>query len=311
MTSTPPTPGTPCVIAPGNHDGVHLGHQALVRRACTYARAHGLRAVALTFDPHPMTVLAPARAPTALTTIERRTELLRLAGADDVVVEKFTPELANLAPDDFLHGLMRRGARALVVGPDFRFGKERAGDQALLERFGRAHGLHVMVEPPVLVDGARVSSSAVREAVAAGDVARATVLLGHVPELTGTVVLGQQRGRTLGFPTANLECEPVLQPADGVYAVVARVLGDGAPARAGVLNIGVRPTVAGGRSIEAHVFDFDGDLYGARLRVGFVARLRGEQKFSSLDALKTQIGLDCEAARSTVAASDERLWAWI
>ena len=311
MTAAPPTSETPCAIAPGNHDGVHLGHQALVQRACTYARANGLRAVALTFDPHPMTVLAPARAPTPLTTVERRVELLRLAGADDVVVEPFTPELASLAPDAFLHGLMRRGARALVVGPDFRFGKERAGDTALLERFGLAHGLQVMVEHPVLVDGARVSSSAVREAVAAGDVVRACVLLGHLPELTGTVVQGQQRGRTLGFPTANLACEPVLQPADGVYAVVVRVLGDGAPARAGVLNLGVRPTVAAGRSVEVHVLDFDGDLYGERLRVGFVSRLRGEQKFSSLDALKAQIGLDCEAARSTVAVSDERLWAWI
>ena len=311
MTAVPPAPDAPCVIAPGNHDGVHLGHQALVRRAVAHARANGLRAVALTFDPHPMTVLAPARAPTPLTTVERRRELLRLAGADDVVTLAFSPALASLAPDAFLHGLMERGARALVVGPDFRFGKDRAGDVALLERFGQERGLAVMVEPPVLVDGERVSSSAVREAVAAGDVLRARTLLGRVPELTGTVVQGQQRGRTLGFATANLACEPVLQPADGVYAVVARVLDDGSAARAGVLNIGIRPTVAAGRSVEVHLFDFDGDLYGSRLRVGFVQRLRGEQKFSGLDALKTQIGLDCEAARSTVAASDERLWAWI
>ena len=311
MTAVPPAPASPCVIAPGNHDGVHLGHQALVRRACAHAREHGLRAVALTFDPHPMAVLAPERAPTLLTTVERRCELLRLAGADDVVVETFSPALADLPPDAFLHRLMQKGARALVVGPDFRFGKERAGDAALLERFGAAHGLAVMVEHPVLLDGERVSSSAVREAVAAGDVLRARALLGRVPELTGTVVRGQQRGRTLGFPTANLACEPVLQPADGVYAVVARVLDDGSPARAAVLNIGVRPTVAAGRSVEVHIFDLDADLYGARLRVGFVSRLRGEQKFSSLDALKAQIALDCEAARSTVAVSDERIWAWI
>ena len=311
MTAVPPAAESPCVIAPGNHDGVHLGHQALVRRAVAHGRANGLRAMALTFDPHPMTVLAPSRAPTPLTTIERRRELLELAGADGVIVEAFSSALANMAPEEFLRGLMRRGARALVVGPDFRFGKDRAGDVALLERFGHEQGLTVMVEEPVLVDGERVSSSAVREAVAAGNVLRARTLLGRAPELTGTVVQGQQRGRTLGFPTANLACEPVLQPADGVYAVVARVLGDGSAARPAVLNIGVRPTVAAGRSVEVHVFDFDRDLYGARMRVGFVERLRGEQKFSSLDALKTQIGLDCEAARSTVAASDERLWAWI
>jgi riboflavin kinase/FMN adenylyltransferase len=299
------------VFAPGNHDGVHLGHQALIRRARGYAQAHGLRALALTFDPHPMALLAPARAPVPLTTLARRCELLRLAGADDVVVEAFTPELAGLAPEVFLRGLMQRGARAFVVGPDFRFGKDRAGDVALLERFGQENGVAVMVEQPVLVDGVRVSSSAVREAVAAGDVVRARTLLGHVEELTGSVVVGQQRGRTLGFPTANLAPEPVLQPADGVYAVVARVLGESAPVMKGVANIGVRPTVTAGRSVEVHLFDFAGDLYGKSLRVGFLSRIRDEKKFSSLEALRAQIGLDCEAARSTVAASDERLWAWI
>lgn len=299
------------MFAPGNHDGVHLGHQALIRRARGYARAHGLRALALTFDPHPMALLAPARAPVPLTTLARRCELLRLAGADDVAVEAFTPALASLAPETFLRGLMQRGARAFVVGPDFRFGKDRAGDVALLERFGQENGLAVMVEQPVLVDGVRVSSSAVRKAVAAGDVVRASTLLGHVAELTGSVVLGQQRGRTLGFPTANLAPEPVLQPADGVYAVVARVVGESTPALGGVANIGVRPTVTAGRSVEVHLFDFAGDLYGKSLRVGFLRRIRDEKKFSSLEALRAQIGLDCEAARSTVAASDERLWAWI
>jgi riboflavin kinase/FMN adenylyltransferase len=157
-----------------------------------------------------------------------------------------------------------------------------------------------------------VSSSAVREAVAAGDVLRARALLGRVPELTGTVVVGQRRGRTLGFPTANLAPEPVLQPSDGVYAVVARVLGeDGGAVVGGVANIGVRPTLAAGRSVEVHLFDFAADLYDKRLRVGFLSRIRNEQKFSSLEALRAQIALDCEAARSTVAVSDERLWAWI
>jgi riboflavin kinase/FMN adenylyltransferase len=306
------------VIAPGNHDGVHLGHQALIARARRHAEQHGLRTVALTFDPHPEVVLAPERAPTPLTTLPRRRELLLRAGADEVLVLAFTPELAALTPEAFLDALRAQGARGLVVGPDFRFGRGRAGDLALLERYGQEHGLAVLIEPNLLVDGGRVSSTAIREALRAGAVERACSLLGHLPELEGEVVKGQQRGRTLGFPTANLATEPVLHPADGVYAVVARMLGDGKAAsasqsalRLGVANLGVRPTVAAGRSVEVHLFDFDRDLYGARLRVGFVGRIRPEQRFSGLEALRAQIGLDCEAARSTLAASERRLWHWI
>jgi len=306
----------PSVIAPGNHDGVHLGHQALIARARRHARAHGLRAVALTFDPHPAVVLAPERAPTPLTTLARRRELLLHAGADDVVVLPFTPALAALPPEAFLDALRAQGARGLVVGPDFRFGHGRAGDVALLEGYGQAHGLAALIEPDVRVDGQRVSSTAIREALQAGEVERACTLLGHLPELQGEVVSGQRRGRTLGFPTANLTTEPVQHPADGVYAVVVRVLGEGAAAsqsalRLGVANLGVRPTITAGRSVEVHLFDFDRDLYGARLRVGFAARLRPEERFSSLEALRAQIALDCEAARSTLAASERRLWHWI
>jgi riboflavin kinase/FMN adenylyltransferase len=300
------------VIAPGNHDGVHLGHQALVRTARQHARAHGLRAVALTFDPHPAALLAPERAPTPLTTTARRTELLLAAGADQVVVQPFTREFAALDPEAFLQTLLDHSARALVVGPDFRFGKDRAGDVALLQQFGAHNGLEVIVEPPVRIDGERVSSSAVREALGAGDVARATALLGHLAELDGVVVEGQRRGRTLGFPTANLSTEPVLHPGDGVYAVIARVL-DRSPRELlrGVASLGVRPTVLAGRSLEVHLLDWSGDLYGARLRVGWVARIRPEQKFPGIDALKAQIRLDCEAARGTLAAANEGAWAWI
>lgn len=300
------------VIAPGNHDGVHLGHQALVQTARAHGGRHALRAVALTFDPHPAALLAPERAPAPLTTIARRTELLLAAGADQVVVQPFTHEFAALDPEAFLQTLLDHNARALVVGPDFRFGKNRAGDVAMLQQFGARHGLAVIVEPPVLVAGERVSSSAVREALASGEVEHAAALLGHLPELAGEVVQGARRGRTIGFPTANLATEPVLHPADGVYAVVARVLDR--PTREylrGVANLGVRPTVAAGRSVEVHLFDWTGDLYGARLRVGFVKRLRGEQKFSGVDALRAQIELDCEAARATLAAADEGTWAWI
>jgi riboflavin kinase/FMN adenylyltransferase len=300
------------VIAPGNHDGVHLGHQALVQTARAHASAHGLRTLALTFDPHPSALLAPERAPTPLTTVARRTELLLRAGADQVVVQPFTREFAALDPEAFLQTLLDRAARALVVGPDFRFGKDRAGDVALLQQFGAHHGLVVIVEPPVRIGGERVSSSAVRAAIGRGDIARATALLGHVPELDGLVIEGHRRGRTIGFPTANLATDAVLHPADGVYAVVARVLGR-APNEllSGVANLGVRPTVAGGRSVEVHLLDWGGDLYGARMRVGFVARIRPEQKFPGIDSLKAQIQLDCEATRGTLASADEGTWAWI
>jgi riboflavin kinase/FMN adenylyltransferase len=311
--SQPPSESARAVFAPGNHDGVHLGHQALARTARAYGDAHGLRAIALTFDPHPAAVLAPERAPTPLTTIARRREMLLRAGVHDVWVQPFTRDFASLSAEDFLHALMTRGARALVVGPDFRFGHGRAGDVAMLTAFGAKHGLEAIVEPPVLLDGVRVSSSAVREAVAGGDVTRATQLLGHVHDVSGSVVIGQRRGRTLGFPTANLQPESVLLPSDGVYAVVVRRLGaaGGASLLRGVANLGVRPTLGAGRSLEVHLFDFSGDLYGEAIRIGFVARIRPEQKFPDLSALRAQIALDCDTARGTLEAADEGTWAWI
>jgi riboflavin kinase/FMN adenylyltransferase len=247
-----------------------------------------------------------------LTTIDRRRELLIAAGADEVLVQAFTPEFAALSPEQFLRALSERGARAWVVGPDFRFGQGRAGDVALLQAFGREHDFDVIVEPPVLLQGQRVSSSAVREAIAAGEVERATAMLGHLYDLSGEVVQGFQRGRTLGFPTANLTTDPVLLPADGVYAVVARAL-DREPSRAhwGIANLGQRPTFSAGRCVEVHLFEFAGDLYGARLRVGFVKRIRSQRKFSDPQALGAQIELDCQAARATLAATEEVAWAWI
>jgi riboflavin kinase/FMN adenylyltransferase len=310
-------PDAPCatasaVVAPGNHDGVHLGHQALVRTARAYAQAHGLRAVALTFDPHPATVLAPDRAPIPLTSVGRRRELLLAAGADEVVVQPFTREFAGLSAEQFLQGLLDHGAAALVVGPDFRFGQGRTGDVPMLEAFGARHGLHTIVEPAVLVRGERVSSSTVREAIAAGEVERGNALLGHVYELNGEVVHGHQRGRRLGFPTANLASEPVLHPADGVYAVVVRAL-EREPSTPtwGIANLGPHPTFGAGRSVEVHLFDFDGDLYGAQLRVGFVKRIRSQWKFPDLRALGAQIEMDCEAARVTLGTTCEDTWAWI
>jgi riboflavin kinase/FMN adenylyltransferase len=281
---------------------------------------HGV--TALTFDPHPAALLSPERAPGKLTTIERRTELLLRAGADHVVVQRFDRELSELAPEAFLARLVGLGACGLVVGPDFRFGKDRAGDVDMLLRVGAREGLAVRVEPPVLLNGERVSSSAVRAALAVGQVDKAAAMLGRVHEVQGRVVQGQQGGRTIGFPTANIEPGTILQPSDGVYAVIARVVhaadtpASSQPRRVltGVANLGVRPTLGAGRSVEVHLFDFDADLYGATLRVGFVRRVRDELKLSSLDALRAQIERDCQTSRDYLAAAaveEQELWAWI
>jgi riboflavin kinase/FMN adenylyltransferase len=309
------------IYAPGNHDGVHLGHRALLRRCRELANeaAIPLRVAALTFDPHPAALISPERVPAQLTTIARRSELLYAAGADEVIVQKFDHKLAELPPEAFLSRLFARGAAGFVVGPDFRFGKDREGDVALLQHVAQRDRLKLFVEPPVMLGGERVSSSAIRKALVEGDVEKASAMLGRVHEVEGEVVVGQQRGRTLGFPTANLSGTEVLHPRDGVYAVIARVLpeaGESAPRTIlhGVANLGTRPTLAAGRSLETHLFDFTGDLYGKRLRIGFVRRVRDEQKFATLDALVAQIARDSEASRSTLATlaeTEQERWAWI
>jgi riboflavin kinase/FMN adenylyltransferase len=291
-----------CVIAPGNYDGVHLGHRALLRSARGFADTHGLQARVLTFDPHPGSVLDANQKKAVLTLQPRRAELLRAAGADRVIVQRFTAEFAALSPEAFVDALLAQGAQAFVVGPDFRFGNMRAGDVTLLSRLGREHGFDVLIEPPVLLDGERVSSSAIRGALCTGDVVRASNMLGRVHEVDGRVVVGDQRGRSLGFPTANLDAELVLPPADGVYAVWVRELSlAGRVLHAGVANLGTRPTFAAGRSVEVHIFDFDRDIYASQLRVGFVGRVRGEQRFAGVDELRRQIERDCVRARELIA----------
>ncbi len=314
----------PSVVAPGNYDGVHLGHRALVETARRLALRDdpAPRVVALTFDPHPLHFVAPDRAPPLLTTPERRVELLRAAGADAVVIRSFDAEFSALSPEAFVDRVLidDLGAVGVVVGTDFRFGACRAGNVELLHSLGSARGLQVATVPPVTLDGQLVSSSQVRAAIAAGDVSLAARMLTRVHDVERGVVHGDHRGRTLGFPTANLELAGLMPPADGVYAVALRIL-DGDPAdsdqaltsqcRFGVANLGVRPTLNAGRSMEVHVLDFEGDLYGRRLRVGFVERLRGEQKFQSLDALRTQIARDVDRARAALDACAPELLAWI
>lgn len=318
MTRPPSASRSGSVVTPGNHDGVHLGHRALLSAARTRAAqmATTPAVVALTFDPHPASVIAPERAPVPLTTLPRRVELLRAAGADAVEVQKFDAVFATTEPEDFIERTLvdSLGARSVVVGPDFRFGADRRGDATLLAQEGARHSpsFDVVEVAPVELQGAPVSSTRIRSLMREGEVAAAARLLGRVHEAHGKVVVGQKRGRQLGFPTANLECEATLLPADGVYAVIVRTLLDGRDdVLRGVANLGVRPTLAAGRSVEVHLFDFDGDLYGTSLRVGFVTRIRAERKFGSIEELRSQIARDTEESSAKLNADDEALWSAI
>ena len=285
---------SPCVVVPGNYDGVHRGHRALLR-AAREAGTEALPVVALTFDPHPARVLAPAQAPAQLTTLTRRIELLNGCGADEVRVQRFDRAFASLEPERFARQLLRDGlkARLVVVGPDFRFGAGRAGTAEVLRGLGDRLGFSVLPVPSIRAHGLTVSSSAIRDAIARSDLALATRMLGRHHDVTGTVVEGNKRGRDLGFPTANVVPEPVLLPPDGVYAVLAQRLSPGpGPVLPAVANLGLRPTFKAGRSLEVHLLDFDQDLYGCPLRVAFVEYLRAEQRFDGVQSLRAQIRKD-------------------
>jgi len=294
--ATPLAP-VPCALVVGNFDGVHRGHQAVLQQAVAEARADGLAPRVLTFDPHPAAVVGTG-APPLLTTLERRAELMGALGVDRVYVRRFDTAFAAWAPERFARDLVAGAlhARVVVVGENFRFGARRAGDLGLLRGLGADLGYDVRVSAVASDERGPFSSTRARDAVAAGDLDEACRVLGRPHALSGVVARGDDRGRTIGFPTANLEGVAEMLPPDGVYAVrVDR--GDG-PLGPGVTNIGVRPTVGGSRrTIETHLLDFAGDLYGAPLRLHLSARLRGEHKFPSLDALKAQIARDVAAAR--------------
>lgn len=294
----PQRPGwSAAAVALGNFDGVHLGHRELVRRLVDRARPAGLAAVALTFDPHPLAVLAPDRAPVPLTTLEDRAALLQDVGLDGVAVLPFTQELARHSAEEFVreHLVGWLAARWVAVGEGFRFGRGRSGDAELLAREGARLGFELLVVPPVLEADEPVSSTRVREALSRGAVDEAARLLGRPHRVAGTVVEGDRRGRQLGFPTANLLPPAVALPADGVYAGRVQLEGGSSPA---VVNIGSRPTFDHGQlRLEAHLLDWAGDLYGRRLTVEFVARLRGEQRFPGPEALRAQIEQDVALAR--------------
>ena len=299
-------PGT-TLVAIGNFDGVHAGHRAVLTSARESAQRANLSVVGLTFHPHPAEVLGRGRQP-CLTPLDRKVELLcRFDPELRIVVEPFTPELAAMRARAFVEELLvsALGAKIVVVGKNFRFGCGREGDLALLGSLGRELGFDARALDLVGDEAGPFSSSRIRTAIAAGDLAEAERVLGRPHAISGVVHAGAGRGRTIGVPTANLEQVDEALPPEGVYAcLVDRFSADGTPLRvaAGVANIGHRPTVGGGFAVEVHLFDFDGDLYGERLRLHLVERLRDVRRFESLDALKEQIAKDMASARAATSA---------
>lgn len=288
-----------CALCLGNFDGVHLGHQALFAEAARHGRV-----VALTFQPHPGKVLQPQLAPRLIASQVRKLELLAEHGVTAAIVQPFTLDYARTTPEAFEAALFDGvGARTIVVGYDFTYGSKRAGTVQTLERAAQARGASVKTVAAVTLGGVVVSSSKVREYVLEGRVEAAASLLGRPFCLDGVVVPGAGRGRTIGFPTANIDTTNELRPAAGVYAVRVADAGQARLAwHGGAANIGVKPTFGGGEvTIEAHLLDFSGDLYGKRLRVQFLERLRPEKRFGSASELSSQIGRDLDAARAAVA----------
>ena len=288
-------------VTVGNFDGVHLGHQSLAAETVRQARARGGTAVALTFDPHPSRVLSPDRAPSTLMTLDQRAEALAAIGIDRLAVLPFTFELSRESAADFARKVLRdaMGARVVVVGQGFRFGRGREGDLAGLARLGQSLGFEVVGTAPVIHEGAPISSTRIREALARGAVAPARAMLGRRFFVDGTVGTGVGRGRKIGLPTANLAVLNETLPARGVYAAWCREpAGGGATRHPAVVNIGHRPTFgAGALSVEAHLLDFEGDLYGRVLRVEFQERLREERTFDGPEALLRQVRDDIGRAR--------------
>jgi riboflavin kinase/FMN adenylyltransferase len=286
------------VIALGNFDGFHLGHQAVVREAVEWARSEGRPAIVATFDPHPVRHFAPHVPPFRLTTLDQRGELFADAGAEAMLVFEFDGELAATSAEDFVARLLgaHLGAAGVVTGEDFTFGRGRAGNVALLGREGARHGIAGRTVGPVVDTGLPVSSSRIRDALKAGECEVAARLMTRPFAVRGPVLHGDKRGREIGYPTANLDMGPYLRPRYGIYAVTARVLDTGETLK-GAASLGIRPQFEPPREwLEPYFFDFSGDLYGREVEVALHHFLRPEAKFDSLEALKTQMAEDCARA---------------
>jgi riboflavin kinase/FMN adenylyltransferase len=290
------------VLTIGSFDGVHLGHRTILDQVVDRARRIDGKAAVLTLRPHPRAYFSPDDAPPMLTSDSKQTELLAGTGLDALLILPFDKNTASLTPEDFVQEVIvdACGAKELVVGHDFRFGKAARGDYDLLEQMGADLGFRVSEAPAFRVDGIRVSSTALRERLQAGDIPGVTQLLGRPFSLTGTVVSGRRIGRTLGFPTANISPHHTATPASGVYCCEARVLEQ---TFAAAVNIGVAPTVRDADfAIEAFLLDFDGELRGEDIEVCFHQRLRDEQRFPSKETLVEQITLDVASVRQIMSA---------
>ncbi len=287
------------ILALGNFDGFHRGHQAVVGEAIRRAREQGRPAIIATFDPHPVRFFDPQAEPFRLTTLDQRAELFAAAGADAMLVIGFDADVAGMSAqswvEDGLHGHL--GAAGVVTGEDFTFGKGRSGNPQVLRELGAPLGLDAVTVGPVHDDTGPISSSRIRAALKAGDCATATALLTRPFAIRGVVQHGDKIGRTIGFPTANLPLDNYLRPRFGIYAVTGRLTGQGTVLK-GAANIGVRPHFDPPKELlEPHFFDFSGDLYGQEVEVAFHHFIRPEAKFASLDELVAQIGQDCDRAR--------------
>ncbi|MFZ5898044.1 MAG: bifunctional riboflavin kinase/FAD synthetase [Bacillota bacterium] len=286
----------------GNFDGVHRGHQELISNVVKRARANGCTPAIFTFNPHPLAVLRPEAAPPLLLSPKARERLIERLGVELLLAVPFTLDFARLLPEEFAARVLVRelGVKAVFVGYNYTFGYKGKGTPETLKKLGALHGFEVYIIPPVSIDGRVVSSTLIREELFAGRIEEARKLLGYHPFVEGVVVQGDRRGRSLGFPTANLELtESLLTPPNGVYAVKVQLDGE---TYLGVANVGLRPTFKGNnndyRNIEVHLFDFQGDLYGVPIRVLFQRRLRDEKKFASVQDLIRQIEDDIRAARA-------------
>jgi riboflavin kinase/FMN adenylyltransferase len=293
-----PEPLRGAIVALGNFDGFHLGHQAVVAEAVGWARGEGRPAIVATFDPHPVRHFAPHVPPFRLTTLDQREELFADAGADAMLVFDFDDALAATTAEDFVGLLLGShiGAAGVVTGEDFTFGKGRGGDVALLAEVGAKHGIAARAVGPVMEGGLPVSSSRVRDALKAGDCETATQLMTRPFAVRGPVIHGDKRGREIGYPTANLELGAYLRPRYGIYAVTARVVDSGELLK-GAANLGIRPSFDPPQEfLEPYFFDFTGDLYGRQIEVALHHFLRPEAKFESLEDLQAQMAADCTRA---------------
>lgn len=299
-----PDPAEGCVATIGNFDGVHLGHQAVLNQLAMKADMLNLPAIIITFEPQPFEYFVPEKAPARLSRFREKVEALRAYSIEKLCVLRFNRQLAEMQAETFIQKLLVEGlnVRYLVVGDDFRFGKDRQGDFALLQQFGKLHGFQVVNMHTFAIDNMRVSSTRIREALQDGDLAIAEKLLGRPYRMSGRVAHGDKRGRKMGYPTANIHLHRAKVPLNGVYAVQLYGI-DEEPVN-GVANIGVRPTISGSDKalLEVHLFDFQRDIYGEHVQVYFLKKLRDEHKFANLEQLIEQIHIDSAQAKNYFAA---------